>query len=326
VHPRRCRRAAVVGASGFLGGALVDSLRTRGTAVEAVTRQNPLTGPDGRLAPRLTGVDTVFWVAMSVNPASAESAPERAEGDVSALRAGLSLLRSGGTPPRVVLLSSGGTVYDADRRPPYAETDPVRPAGAYGRAKLAQERELARQSGAFDGVAVLRVANAYGPGQRAGRGQGVLAHWLRAALREEPIDLIGDPRTSRDYVYVDDVVAAMVAAAEHAGPLPPAVNVGSGRPTSLEELAAVVCDVVHHPLEVRRLPARSFDVPRNWLAVDLARRELGWSARTSLTDGVRAMWEWTRQTQAGGAQAGRAATAATARPAGAGPSSPRAHR
>ena len=321
MHGRRCRRAAVVGASGFLGGALVDALRARGTAVEEVTRQHPLVGPDGRLAARLGGVDTVFWVAMSVNPALAESAPERAEADVSALRDGLHLLGAGGVPPRVVLLSSGGTVYDADRPPPYAETDPVRPSGAYGRAKLAQERELARQAGAFDGVAVLRVANAYGPGQRAGRGQGVLAHWLPAALREEPIDLIGDPRTSRDYVYVDDVVEAMVAAAEHAGPLPPAVNIGSGRPTSLEELAAVVCDVVHHPLEVRRLPARSFDVPRTWLEVELARRELGWSARTSLTEGVRAMWEWTcRPGEAAGAgpgaeaaQAARASRAAQGR-------------
>ena len=196
--------------------------------------------------------------------------------------------------PTVVLLSSGGTVDDPQGRAPYDEQAPTRPLSAYGAAKLALESLLAERAPGRH--VTLRVANAYGPGQPVGSGQGVIAHWLRAAWRGEPVRLFGDPATTRDYVYVEDISDALVAVAASTGPLPPVLNVGSGRPTTLQELAETVLDVVADAaLELVVEPARSFDVPRTWLDVGLARGVLGWTPRTPLRHRIVLSWDAVRR-------------------------------
>lgn len=278
---------AVVGASGFLGRAVVAALDSGGVPVEPYTRSRPFSA-GARVDPGIAGARAVVWLATSVNPQLAEQEPSRVAADARTFATLLDGLAALPAPPRVVLLSSGGTVYDPAARPPYAETAPVAPAGAYGRAKLALEEAL-RGSG-LPGVA-LRVANAYGPGQPARAGQGVVAYWLRAALDGHAPVIYGEPTTTRDYVYVGDVAEAVVRAATVPGEVPPVVNVGSGRPTSLADLARVVLDVTGRPdVEPGHEPRRSFDVPHTWLAVDLAAAALGWRPRTPLREGVAAAW------------------------------------
>lgn len=278
---------AVVGAAGFLGTALVAAARRDGVPVAAYTRAAPPVTARGDADRRLARAGTVFWLASSINPAVAELCPERAPADLAAFRA---LLRAVGRlprPPRVVLLSSGGAVYDPTLPPPYRETSPVRPLGAYGRAKLDLEAALA----ASDLPAtVLRVSNVYGPGQPAVSGQGVVGHWLRAAARGEHLTVYGDPATTRDYVYVDDVAAALLAV--HAAPaVPPVLNLGSGRPTTLAELAGLLLAAVGDPaLRLERRPARGFDVPHTWLDIRLAATALGWRATTPLEAGLARCW------------------------------------
>ena len=131
----------------------------------------------------------------------------------------------------MVLVSSGGTVYDPAVPPPYPESAPTRPRTAYGRAKLALEGQRSPAAGLPDWV-TLWVANVYGPGQPAVSGQGVDGYWLRAAAEGEPLTVYGNPDSTRDYVYVGDVAEAMLATHRAAVP-PPVVNVGSGEPTSL---------------------------------------------------------------------------------------------
>lgn len=281
--------AAVVGAAGFLGRALVASLERDGTPVAAFTRSAPFLTDDGRPADGLAAAGTVYWLATQINPQIAEQEPERVARDRAAFEGFLQAVRGLERPPTVVLLSSGGTVYDPDTDPPYAETDATRPLSAYGRAKLALEDLLART---HEGRHVaVRVSNAYGPGQPTASGQGVVAHWLKAAAQGQDIRLFGDPQTTRDYVYVDDIADALVAVHRAEGELPPVVNVGSGQPTPLAELADVVLEVVAVPgLRVVVEERRSFDVPRTWLDVSLAREVLGWQPTTSLREGVGAAW------------------------------------
>ena len=283
--PAPHRSAAVVGADGFLGRHLVRRLQQAGVPVLSHTRARPLLWPDGRPDPGLAAVGTVFWLASTINPAVAESDPGRVAADHAVFRDLLDRLPAG---PRVVLVSSGGTVYDPAATPPYAESAPVRPTGAYGAAKLALERALTEALG--PAAVVVRVANAYGPGQPAASGQGVVAHWLRSAAEGGPVTIYGDPQTTRDYVYVVDIADALLRV--HVAAEPPAVvNVGSGRPTTLEELAEVVMDVVGRDrTELRHLPARSFDLSRTWLDVTLAEQALGWVAATGLREGVAAAW------------------------------------
>src|SRR6185436_17508199 len=94
---------------------------------------------------------------------------------------------------------------------------------------------------------VLRLSNVYGPGQRFGTGQGVVGYWFRALRDGEPIRLFGDPETIRDYVYVDDVAAAFLAAHCASRPLPPVLNIGSGEPTSLRGLVHVLLRAAQRP-------------------------------------------------------------------------------
>jgi len=285
---------AVVGAAGFLGRALVDGLRRAALPVSSYTRSAPFLDGDGAARPGLASARTVYWLATQINPQIAEQQPEKVAEDLAAFEQFLRTVSTLVVPPTVVLLSSGGTVYDPDVAPPYAETAPTRPGSAYGSAKLALEEQLAaRAPGRF---VTLRVSNAYGPGQPVASGQGVIAHWLRAARRGEDIRLFGAPETSRDYVYVDDVARAMRAVDAVPGPLPPVLNIGSGRPTTLQELAETVLAVVQDPaVQLVVEGRRSFDVPRTWLDISLAARVLGWSPQTPLTDGIAAAWAAVRR-------------------------------
>lgn len=276
---------AVVGGAGFLGSALARSLE--GPDVHLYTRSRPVLA-SGSLPAELDTVSTVVWAVSQVNPQVAEERPDLVAEDEHHLLSFLRALDDHGLSPRTVLLSSGGTVY-GNHGAPFAETTPTRPASAYGRAKVRLEQVLADHAAC---PTVVRVANAYGPGQPAGPGQGVLAHWLRAVAAGRPVTVFGDLGTARDYVAVQDVVAALLRLHQHTGALP-VVNVGSGRATTLGELLDVVRDVTGTPdLAVRHEPARGFDVSATWLDVGLAREVLGWEPRTSLRSGVAATWEW----------------------------------
>ncbi len=295
------RPAAVIGANGFIGSAVVARLHADGVPVWSFTRGVPFVSSSGRLDPAVEASRTVFWLAASVNPAVAEERPDLVEADQAAFETLLAGLEAIDDPARVVLLSSGGTVYDPDAEPPYREDGPLRPVTAYGRAKLRLERALAgARLPAGHGV-VVRVANAYGPGQPVGRGQGVIAHWLRAAAAGDPLVLLGDPGTVRDYVYIGDIADAL-ARIHQVASVPPVLNVGSGSPLSLGELASIIVDVVDDPaIEIHVRPARTFDLSRTWLDVRLAEAALGWRAQTSMADGVRASWRRVTEQRDGGA-------------------------
>lgn len=280
-------RSAVVGSKGFLGRALTAALRASGVHVLEFTRDHPCLSAGGAIDAGLAGADTVFWAVSTVNPALAETSPDQVLADHRLFEAVLDALSVSPGRRRVILLSSGGTVYDPAARPPYAEHSAIRPLGAYGRAKLDMETTLAA---AGSGLSV-RISNAYGPGQPVAPGQGVIAHWLAAAAEGRALRLLGDPATTRDYVYVDDVTQALVRIHHHEGELPATLNVGSGVPTTLAALADVVLTVVEDPAVTLDIaPGRSFDVARTWLDNSLAQRILGWTPHTSLLQGVRRSW------------------------------------
>jgi UDP-glucose 4-epimerase len=292
---RSIRRAAVIGAAGFIGSKLSAALTSAHVDTACFTRRSGFLSRD-ELSYPLHRARIVFYLASSVNPSLGEQHPDWAAADHRLFADLLGKLAAMDTPPTVVLTSSGGTVYDQDFPPPYSERSPVRASGRYGAAKLALERELWAYAGRVPGV-ILRLSNAYGPGQATGKGQGVLAYWMRAALDGLPLRIIGDPECTRDYVYIDDIVDCMrrVDLAEREGWLreradPLTLNIGSGVPTSLTQLVRVMERVVGRELAVERLPGRHLDRRHVWLRVDSAREVLGWRPLTGLEEGVARMW------------------------------------
>ena len=111
---------------------------------------------------------------------------------------------------RIVFVSSGGTIYGPSAQIPISETAPTDPITAYGVGKLAIEKYLALYEHLFGlDYRILRVANPFGPFQIPLKNQGVIAALISRALKNEPIEIWGDGSVVRDYIYVDDVVAAL---------------------------------------------------------------------------------------------------------------------
>lgn len=290
----RAHQVAVIGSTGFIGSRLVATLdRTGCTPITFNRTVPPLVR--GRPAPGLRTADTIYFLAAGLTPALAERQPQRVVAERALLVDVLDTLAAEGRRPVVVLASSGGAVYASTAHPPYSESAPTTPSSAYGRAKLCLEQELARYAAAVQPV-VLRLANVYGPGQRAASGYGVLAHWLAATACGDPVHLFGDPDVGRDYLHVDDVADVLLrihreVMTGQAGALPPVVNVGSGVPTSLADLLDILRTTAGREVLVESRGPRPFDRPTNWLDITLAETTLGWRPSVALPAGIQQCWD-----------------------------------
>lgn len=286
-------KVAVVGAAGFIGRALVESLRRAKEPVVSYTRAYPPMLPGDRLDPEVRDCRTVYWLASSINPLIAESDPASVRSDYDYFVRFVGIIVRAMPKVRVVLASSGGTVYGSATQPPFDEAVAPSPSSSYGRAKLALEHALL-DSGIEDTI-VARISNVYGPGQPIASGQGVVAHWLRAARRREDITLYGDPRATRDYIFIRDVAAAFQRIHEVSTKLPTVINIGSGCPVSLDELSELVIDVTGSESARRTVETgRTFDLMHSWLNVNLAKTVLSWTPTTELRSGISEAWDTVR--------------------------------
>lgn len=283
---------AVVGANGFIGRALSSRLASENVpTVRAGRRETSAGSADLDL---IAAAGTVFWAASSINPKIAAQSPDLVVADRKAFSNFLDAMEKRRSNARIVFFSSGGTVYGS-ATPPHREVTAPHPTTAYGEANLELEDTLHRR---YEFGTAVRIANAYGPGQHPAPGQGVIAHWLKALARHEPLQVYGELTVARDYLFIDDLVAALIRISELDN-VPPVLNLGSGYPTTLGEILDVVASVSHeHPAEIRRLPARSFDLERVWLNTELARDLLDWRAGVDLELGMKKTWQWVLSDQA----------------------------
>jgi len=181
----------------------------------------------------------------------------------------------------VVNISTGGAIYG--ETPICADENvPVDPQSNYGRFKAAAEKlvELSDLR-----AVTLRLANIYGPRQRTDLEGGVIAIFLGCWKRGEPITLFGDGSYERDFVYVADVVEAVLAAlaGTHAG----VFNIGTGIATSVNELVSAFSMILGPPPSVRQAPARPAEVLRACVNPTKAAREGLWRPTTALAEGLR---------------------------------------
>ena len=184
---------------------------------------------------------------------------------------------------RIVYLSSGGGVY-GETPEPATEDTPPNPKSPYSHHKLAAEQCLERSGLPY---AIARLANVYGPRQRAGQEGAVAAIFAERLQERQPITIHGDGEQRRDFVHVSDVVDALVRLL-HA-PVDGVWNVGSGLPVTINELMAAAERVFGPAVEVRYAPARAGDVTNSALTVAKIARDLGWQAQIGLEDGLRTL-------------------------------------
>lgn len=189
---------------------------------------------------------------------------------------------------RVVFISSG-TVYGNQPVQPVSETAIPNPRSPYAVSKLAAEFYV-KSIGSLWGIETvcLRVFNAYGPGQHHPPVHTpVIPSFLRQAFENGTIVIHGDGNQTRDYVYVDDVVSAMVAASTALEVNQLTINVGSGSETSIRELSRQAIEVTGGHPEVVYNPRNEGGLSRLCADISLAREKLAYEPKTLLSDGLK---------------------------------------
>lgn len=299
-------RVLVTGASGFLGTALCRELVQQGFAVRGMTRKPvSLARLDPRIEWRLGDTanpdqlrdatadqDIVFHLAGSILTAASSDSPSadiqsEAIGTINLLEA---CVHSGVN--KFVFISSGGAVY-GNAVCPITEADPTDPIVAYGISKLCSEKYI-RLYHLLHGLdyRILRVANPYGPYQQPHRGQGVVATLLYQALVDQPLPIFGDGEAVRDFIYVDDVIAAILASLSYDGSSK-LFNVGSGTGLSINAVVAAIASCLPQKrLHKLYLPARASDLPANVLNADLLTSKTGWRPQVNFLTGLRKTLAW----------------------------------
>ncbi|MGH7772522.1 MAG: NAD-dependent epimerase/dehydratase family protein [Candidatus Binatia bacterium] len=195
---------------------------------------------------------------------------------------------------RVIFASSGGAVYGEQESFPAPEKHPTQPMSPYGVSKLAGEYYLAYYQQAF-GIpyVALRYSNVYGPRQNSMGEAGVVAIFIRQLLEGKSPTINGDGKQSRDYVYVEDVVAANLSAlnSSYVGPL----NIGTGRETDVLTLFQKLRKTVGSKIKAIHGPAKTGEQRRSCLETSRAREVLGWIPQTPLEAGLDKTVDYYRQ-------------------------------
>ena len=194
------------------------------------------------------------------------------------------------TGVRKVVFASSAAVYGETGDTPTVEDTPCRPLSPYGVDKLASEHMM-RAYAAVHGVAStpLRFFNVYGPRQDPSSPySGVISIFADRARAGRPITIFGDGLQTRDFVYVEDVARAIVAAARTPGGNGDAVNVGTGRETTVKTLAETIVSLAGSATTISHGPPRAGEIIRSVAVVDRARAVLDFAAATPLRDGLAA--------------------------------------
>lgn len=311
---------SVLGASGFLGGAIVRALAFQPVRLRAVSRR-PTTWylPSECSAPTmvtadLTDADAVAEavgdadaVIVAVAHVTGDRGWRVADDDTHAATVNTGVARAvaracaarGGGGPAPVVVFAGSTTQAGHHPHPLTGSEPDRPVTAYDRQKLAAERALltADRAGACRAVS-LRLPTVFGPpASTTAVDKGVVSLLVRRALAGEPLTLWHDGEVERDLLFVDDAAAAFVAALRAPDQLAGrAWIVGSGRGVTLRRLAEAVAEEAARltggpRARVRRVPPPSYASPLDLRSVRLDptayRRATGWSAATGWREAVR---------------------------------------
>ena len=307
-------RALVTGCAGFIGSQVAEALLAAGhevVGIDCFTDNYPREHKQANLIPArehdrftfvnadlvttdaealLDGCDAVFHLAAE--PGVRSSWGQKFDRYLrNNIRATQRLLEaSARTPERRIVYASSSSVYGESEALPTPEDATPQPLSPYGVTKLAAE-QLCRLYHAEQGVdaVALRFFSVYGPRQRPDM---AFRRFCEAAAAGAPIEIYGDGRQTRDFTFVGDVVAAVLAAGAADGVGGEAYNIGGGSRVSLAATLELLAAIAGRPLDVRHEERESGDVQDTGAAIDRAREALGFEPATELREGLQAEFEW----------------------------------
>jgi UDP-glucose 4-epimerase len=199
---------------------------------------------------------------------------------------------------KIIYISSGGTVYGPPQSLPITEHHPTSPISSYGITKLAIEKYIAMYSSMYGiDYRILRPSNVYGEGQRLHIGQGIIGVLADRVIRGESLEIWGTGESLRDFLHVEDMVAAVVKLLNYSGDYH-IFNVASGVGYSVLDIVKTLSRQLDRTPQVVYKPARGFDVPANILAPTLLKNETGWLPTVDLPSGVARVIRWLKSCEA----------------------------
>ncbi len=188
--------------------------------------------------------------------------------------------------------ASSSSVYGLTPDLPMKESSPVAPLSPYGVTKLAGEQLCTLYHRNYGlPVVSLRFFTVYGPGQRPDM---AFHRFFKSILEGGEVTVFGDGRQTRDFTYVDDIVAACLAALS-SGRDGEVYNIGGGHRERLSDVFPLLEDICRRPVRRRSADQQKGDVPDTQALIDKAGRDLGYSPRTALRDGLSREWDWIQQ-------------------------------
>jgi UDP-glucose 4-epimerase len=236
------------------------------------------------------GIDTVVHLAAHTRVVESVTNPElnfeiNAVGTMNLL-----LACRDAAVKKFIFASTGGAIL-GEQEPPVHEGMVPRPVSPYGAGKLAGEAYCSAFHGAYGlNTIALRFSNVYGPFSYH-KGS-VVAQFFRNLMQKEPLVVYGDGQQTRDFVYVADLIDAIVLA-DKPSAAGEVFQIASGVETSLRSLLATMKQVLPgQAFDVRYEPARAGEISRNYANIEKARRMLGFDPKTRLSDGLVNTWEW----------------------------------
>jgi UDP-glucose 4-epimerase len=306
-------RIMVTGGAGFIGSHTVDALIASG-ASEVAVLDDLSTGKRKQVNAKAKLYQVDLRDAAAVASAVEEARPET----IFHLAAQMDVRRSVADPAfdahvnvvgflnliesarkhglkRVVFSSTGGAIYGEQDEFPCTEDHPKRPVSPYGVAKLATEAYLFfyRVEYGIDYLA-LRFGNVYGPRQDPHGEAGVVAIFCGKILDGKSVTIFGDGTQTRDYVYVGDVVRAVIAAGKSkASGL--AINIGTGIETNVNDLYSTLAGVADFPTKAEHAAARPGEQKRSVISPARAQQELGWRPEKKIADGLEETYKYFKQ-------------------------------
>jgi UDP-glucose 4-epimerase len=200
-------------------------------------------------------------------------------------------------PSRIVYTSSA-SVYGNPRYLPISEEDPVNLLSPYAVSKYAGEGYCHAFYESYGlPTAVVRYSNVFGIGQRSDNPYcGVVAKFFQAAMQDEPTQIHGDGEQTRDYTFVEDAVTATLQVAVSPRAVGQSYNVGTGRETSVNRLAALIIEITGASVEPQHVDRRDIDnIRRRVLNIEKIRRELRWSPELTVEHGLQGTYAWLRE-------------------------------
>ena len=294
----------LLGGQGFIGQNLAKKLVSEGHTVRVLERK---VNPD-RIIPNveyvegdfldkstydnyLEGIDVVYHMISTTNANNSNNEMQR---DVKDNIIGtIDLLDScvKHNIKKVVFTSSGGTIYGIPQEVPIKENHPKKPICSYGITKLTIEKYLSLYKHLYNlDYTVLRLSNPYGPYHQS-LTQGLINVILYKAINNEEVEIWGDGKVERDYIYIDDTVDAL-SLVKDIETEEKVFNIGSGQSHSICDIIDEVEKIAGKDIKRVFKPSRSQDVPINVLDITLAKEVLGWEPKVGIEEGIKNTYQY----------------------------------